>query len=51
MVSERHANFVVNESNARAADVLEILELVREQVAREAGVELELEVRVWRARA
>jgi UDP-N-acetylmuramate dehydrogenase len=51
VVSERHANFVVNQSNARAADVLEILDVVREQVAREAGVELELEVRVWRARA
>ncbi len=51
VVSERHANFVMNESNARAADVLEILDVVREQVAREAGVELELEVRVWRARA
>ncbi len=47
VVSERHANFVVNEGGARAADVLEILDLVRERVAREAGVELELEVRVW----
>jgi UDP-N-acetylmuramate dehydrogenase len=50
-VSERHANFVVNDGGARAADVLEILELLRERVAREAGVELELEVRVWRPRA
>ena len=47
VVSERHANFVVNEGGARAADVLEILDLVRERAAREAGVELELEVRVW----
>jgi UDP-N-acetylmuramate dehydrogenase len=51
VVSERHANFVVNEARARAADVLEILDLVRERVAREAGVELELEVKVWRPRA
>ena len=50
LVSERHANFVVNEGSARAADVLEILDLVRERVAREAGVELDLEVRVWRRR-
>jgi UDP-N-acetylmuramate dehydrogenase len=47
VVSERHANFVVNDAGARAADVLEILEAVRESVAREAGVELELEVKVW----
>ena len=44
---ERHANFVVNDAGARAADVLEILQTVRESVAREAGVELELEVKVW----
>jgi UDP-N-acetylmuramate dehydrogenase len=50
VVSERHANFVVNEGGARAADVLEILDLVRKRAASEAGVELELEVRVWRPR-
>lgn len=50
VVSERHANFVVNEGGARAADVLEILDLVRERASREAGVDLELEVRVWRPR-
>jgi len=51
VVSERHANFIVNEADARAADVLELVELVQERVAREAGVELELEVRLWRPRA
>jgi UDP-N-acetylmuramate dehydrogenase len=51
VVSERHANFVVNDAGAKASDVLEILELLRETAAREAGVELELEVRVWRPRA
>src|SRR5204862_4718479 len=51
VVSPRHANFVVNDAHARAADVLEILDLVRERAAREAGVELELEVKVWRPRA
>jgi UDP-N-acetylmuramate dehydrogenase len=51
VVSERHANFVVNDAGAKASDVLEILELLRERVARDAGVELELEVRVWRRRA
>jgi UDP-N-acetylmuramate dehydrogenase len=50
-VSEKHANFVVNEKGASAKDVLEVLDLVRERVAREAGVELELEVKVWRPRA
>lgn len=51
LVSERHANFVVNDRQARAQDVLDLLELVRERVRREAGLELELEVKVWRPRA
>lgn len=50
-VSERHANFVVNDQGARAAHVLEVVELVRETVARRTGIDLELEVRVWRPRA
>jgi UDP-N-acetylmuramate dehydrogenase len=50
VVSERHANFIVNERGASAGDVLELAGVVRERVAREAGVELEWEVRVWRPR-
>jgi UDP-N-acetylmuramate dehydrogenase len=50
VVSPRHANFVVNDHGATAADVLELLDLVRETVRREAGIELELEVKVWRPR-
>jgi UDP-N-acetylmuramate dehydrogenase len=50
VVSEKHANFVVNEKDATATDVLEVLGLVRERVVRETGVELELEVKVWRPR-
>jgi UDP-N-acetylmuramate dehydrogenase len=51
VVSPRHANFIVNEDDARAADVLALVDLVRDRVAREAGVELEMEVKVWRPRA
>jgi len=50
VVSPKHANFVVNEGGARARDVLEILDVVREQIAQRTGVELELEVRIWRPR-
>jgi UDP-N-acetylmuramate dehydrogenase len=50
VVSPKHANFVVNDQGARAQDVLDLLDLVRERVAREAGVELELEVKIWRPR-
>ena len=51
VVSPRHANFVVNEGGASARDVLDLLELLRERVQRETGVDLELEVKVWRPRA
>jgi UDP-N-acetylmuramate dehydrogenase len=50
VVSPKHANFVVNEGGATAADVLGLLELVHDVVRRETGVELELEVKVWRPR-
>jgi len=51
VVSARHANFVVNDGGATAADVLALLELVHERVQHETGIDLELEVKVWRARA
>jgi UDP-N-acetylmuramate dehydrogenase len=51
LVSPRHANFLVNADHASAQDVLDLLDLVRERVGRETGVELELEVKVWRPRA
>jgi UDP-N-acetylmuramate dehydrogenase len=51
VVSPRHANFVVNDQGARAQDVLDLLDLVRGAVAARTGIELELEVKVWRPRA
>ncbi|MBI5367964.1 MAG: UDP-N-acetylmuramate dehydrogenase [Planctomycetes bacterium] len=46
-VSLRHANFVVNDAGASAADVLDLIEIVRAVVKDRFGVELELEVQVW----
>lgn len=45
-VSERHANFIVNLGQATAADVLQLIELVRRTVYQHAGVQLELEVKL-----
>jgi UDP-N-acetylmuramate dehydrogenase len=50
VVSARHANFVVNDQKARAGDVLALIDFVHEQVERATGVDLELEVKVWRPR-
>ncbi len=45
-VSEKHAGFVVNRGGATCADVLSLVDQVRERVFRATGVELEMEVRV-----
>ena len=50
VVSEKHANFVVNEGGARADDVLALLAHLHERVRAETGIDLELEVKVWRPR-
>lgn len=48
VISERHANFVVNRHNATAADIFRLMELIRERVLKTYGVELEEEVIVWK---
>jgi UDP-N-acetylmuramate dehydrogenase len=45
-VSTLHANYFVNLGTATAADVLKLIEYVRKTVAKKAGVELALEVKV-----
>lgn len=43
-VSPIHANFIINDGGAMAADVLALIEIVQETVAREHGVRLEPEL-------
>lgn len=45
-VSEKHANFIVNQGKASAKDVLALIRKVRGQVARKTGVKLELELKL-----
>lgn len=45
-VSEIHANFIVNRGRARARDAIELIDLVRNEVKKRTGIELELEVEV-----
>jgi UDP-N-acetylmuramate dehydrogenase len=47
-VSDRHANFFVNDANASCADMLKLIEDVRKRVRKAYGVELENEVIVWK---
>ena len=48
VISERHGNFLVNTGEASAEDVFTLIEETRARVAEHSGVELELEVKLWR---
>ncbi|MEA3305327.1 MAG: UDP-N-acetylmuramate dehydrogenase [Candidatus Omnitrophota bacterium] len=46
VISEKHANFIVNTGNARAKDVMSLMETIRSEVRHKFGVELLLEIKV-----
>lgn len=46
-VSDKHANFILADENARASDVLKLINNVREAVYNRFEVYLELEIEVW----
>jgi UDP-N-acetylmuramate dehydrogenase len=46
VVSEKHANFIINDRDASAADIEQLIERVRAEVEKASSVRLELEVRV-----
>ncbi len=45
-VSEKHANFIINRDNATAADIEQLIDLVRRTVFEKHGIELVHEVRI-----
>ena len=46
VISDKHANFIINDAGARAADVEALIATVVEEVERRHGVRLEPEVRI-----
>ena len=46
MISEKHANFIVNAGNARAADIETLIETAHGAVKQKFGIDLEREVRI-----
>lgn len=46
MVSEKHANFIVNKGNATSEDVKNLIKLVHDEVLNKFGVNLELEQQI-----
>jgi UDP-N-acetylmuramate dehydrogenase len=48
VISERHANFIVNRYHATAADILNLMDFIRARVLKAFGLELHEEVIVWK---
>ena len=45
-VSEKHANFIINLGDAKATDIMKLIDLVKRTVYQNSGVMLELEVKL-----
>lgn len=45
-VSEKHAGFIINKKNAKAKDVLELIEIIKQKVFEKFNVNIELELEV-----
>jgi len=46
MVSTKHANFIINENNASAADIEALISIIQTEVYKQFQIELQLEVRI-----
>jgi len=46
MISERHANFIINLGRAKAEEVIRLMEFVEKKVYEERGISLQREVKV-----
>ena len=47
-IAQKHANYIVNTGAARSGDVLALIDIAREAVLQQFGIELELEVQILR---
>ncbi|MDO8436440.1 MAG: UDP-N-acetylmuramate--L-alanine ligase [bacterium] len=45
-ISEKHANFIINEKGAKSSDVLNLINFIRDKVRENYNVDLELEVKI-----
>lgn len=47
-ISSKHANFILNRKNARAADILRLMALAKRKVKDNFKINLEPEIKIWR---
>ena len=45
-VSTKHAGFIVNKKDATAADYIQTIEMVKAEVKKKFGIDLEMEVKI-----
>ena len=45
-ISEKHGNFIINLGEAKAADIIALIDLVQKKMRNERGIELETEVKI-----
>jgi len=45
-ISEKHGNFIINLGDAKAADIIALIDLVQKKMRNERGIELETEVKI-----
>ncbi len=46
-VSEKHANFIIAEKDCKSRDVARLIDVIKQRVNEQFGVELELEIEIW----
>ncbi|MEE9574178.1 MAG: hypothetical protein V3W20_14075 [Candidatus Neomarinimicrobiota bacterium] len=44
MVSHIHANFIINQSNAKADDIVQLIKIIRDTILKKYSLTLELEI-------
>ena len=47
VISEKHANFILNKNNSKARDVLKLMKLAKIKVKRNFNINLEPEIKIW----
>jgi len=47
VVSEKHANFIIAQKGCKSRDVMRLIDVVKQKVKEEFGVEMELEIEIW----
>jgi UDP-N-acetylmuramate dehydrogenase len=48
VVSQRHANFILNDGGAKASDVMALMRRISRKVKKRYGIRLEPEIKIWR---